>query len=481
MRKFLRRVAAVLTAVVIFALSTAALTGAEASAGVHTVDFETYRNYGYAFEVMRLINAERRGRGLSPLKMDYDLLDAAQQRGAEVYVYFSHTRPDGGKPNDLDRSVNGENIAMGQGSPEKVVSEWMLSYVHRKNILTEDYVSTGVAAIKHNGVYAWVQVFGRSVASVASERRNTEATARVRIADGTIRPALSVVVTSSGYEVAGGGLAVGTNYICSLRMRNPGYSSEGVTLSGGVSWSSSDTSKLTVSSSGKVTVKGRGSATITGYSESLGRGAKFYATLTGTVDAEGIEVYKKVSSSRWVSISGTQELGSGDRLPLKVIVKPEDASDRTFCFKSSDTSVAKYDSDGGCIVAVRRGSCKITAYSSGNPEVKKSFNVDVDGGAPKVAVRSVKVQDATIIYGERLTLKAAVSPSDAYDKSVRWKSDSDNIRVNGSSGEITYALAGKAVLTAVSVSDPSVSCSCTVWVKYTWWQYLARIISLREL
>mgnify|MGYP000526781366 CR=1 FL=1 len=51
--------------------------------------------YSEAYKVLKIVNKERKSKGLSELKMDKDLLDAAMQRAAEVALYFSHTRPDG--------------------------------------------------------------------------------------------------------------------------------------------------------------------------------------------------------------------------------------------------------------------------------------------------------------------------------------------------------------------------------------------------
>ena len=119
-------------------------------------------------EVLRLINEERAAAGLSPLA-DSTLLDqAASVRSREINETFSHTRPDGRTCYTALAEVGAtythasENIAIGQFTPEEVVAGWMNSAGHRKNILTEDFTQTGIAAYPASGEYsgyAWVQFF----------------------------------------------------------------------------------------------------------------------------------------------------------------------------------------------------------------------------------------------------------------------------------------------------------------------------------
>jgi len=54
----------------------------------------------------------------------------------------------------------GENVAMGQSTPELAVAEWLDSARHCANIMDPDFTEMGVAVASNaNGVY-WAQVFG---------------------------------------------------------------------------------------------------------------------------------------------------------------------------------------------------------------------------------------------------------------------------------------------------------------------------------
>ena len=140
--------------------------------------------YAEAFKIVELINVEREKVGLSAVKMDKELLEAAMLRAAECNIYYSHTRPDGTRcftafPNKGGSS--GENIAIGQQSPEEVMTAWMNSQGHRANILSESFRSVGVGVFCHEGVYSWVQLFSSNQAITVKKPANTTKTAKITI------------------------------------------------------------------------------------------------------------------------------------------------------------------------------------------------------------------------------------------------------------------------------------------------------------
>ena len=114
----------------------------------------------YVDEVIRLINEERAAAGKSALKKNDELCDNAQVRAEEISDYFSHTRPDGTEcftAITVPYGYAGENIAMGQRTPEEVMDCWMNSSGHKKNILSSNYTSVGVGYDSSSN--CWVQIF----------------------------------------------------------------------------------------------------------------------------------------------------------------------------------------------------------------------------------------------------------------------------------------------------------------------------------
>ncbi len=120
----------------------------------------------YALEVLDLVNVERAKYGLSPLQFHEGAFEAAQVRAVELEKSFSHTRPNGSSCftalNEAGVSFRGagENVAIGQQTPEQVVQAWMNSEGHRANILKDSYTHLGVGVYKtSSGQMAWAQLF----------------------------------------------------------------------------------------------------------------------------------------------------------------------------------------------------------------------------------------------------------------------------------------------------------------------------------
>lgn len=127
---------------------------------VNTAGVGTIRG-DLADEVVRQVNAERAKYGLSSLRVDAELVRAAEVRAREIVQSFSHTRPDGRAWSTVSASAYGENIARGQKTADKVMAAWLTSEGHRANILRPSYGSIGVCAINFDGIIYWVQLFGK--------------------------------------------------------------------------------------------------------------------------------------------------------------------------------------------------------------------------------------------------------------------------------------------------------------------------------
>lgn len=120
-----------------------------------------------AFEkkVVELTNAEREKQGLAPLELNEKLSKVAKEKSNDMKKnnYFSHNSPTYGSPFDMMKQFGveyrtaGENIAMGQKSPEEVVNAWMNSEGHRANIMNGNFTQIGVGHVGE-GNY-WTQMF----------------------------------------------------------------------------------------------------------------------------------------------------------------------------------------------------------------------------------------------------------------------------------------------------------------------------------
>lgn len=137
-------------------------------------------DYTSAYEVLELVNKERKAEGRNELQMDKDLLDAAMIRASELVLDFRHTRPNGTDALSTITKAYGENIAVGQSTPEYVMESWMNSSGHRANILTKSYTTIGIGCVKYGSVRYWVQLFGISnTIAPATKLNNVKITRKV--------------------------------------------------------------------------------------------------------------------------------------------------------------------------------------------------------------------------------------------------------------------------------------------------------------
>ena len=157
-----------------------ALTDDIYTSATGTLNISGTQNYTYASQVITLLNEQRVNNGLSPLTADSTLTAAAMQRAAETVIYFSHTRPNGSRCfTAFDGGWRGENIAAGQADPDEVITGWMNSTGHRKNILEANYTSVGVGCFNYKGINFWVQCFSDITADGSVRTGTASATAAV--------------------------------------------------------------------------------------------------------------------------------------------------------------------------------------------------------------------------------------------------------------------------------------------------------------
>jgi len=119
-------------------------------------------------QVIDLVNVERAKAGLNPLTENTNLSYVATLKSEDMAKlnYFDHTSPTYGSPFDMMKQFGvsyraaGENIAMGQTSPEQVMNGWMNSEGHRKNILSPNFTQIGVGIARNaEGRLYWTQQF----------------------------------------------------------------------------------------------------------------------------------------------------------------------------------------------------------------------------------------------------------------------------------------------------------------------------------
>ncbi|MFC5529775.1 CAP domain-containing protein [Cohnella yongneupensis] len=123
---------------------------------------------GYESQVLALTNQKRAQAGLPPCAgTDANLNRSARAKSEDMATqnYFAHDSPTYGDPFAMMRNFGvqynsaGENIAMGQPTPQAVVDAWMNSPGHRANIMNGTFTHLGVGYVMKDGKAYWTQQF----------------------------------------------------------------------------------------------------------------------------------------------------------------------------------------------------------------------------------------------------------------------------------------------------------------------------------
>lgn len=218
----------------------------------------------------------------------------------------------------------------------------------------------------------------------------------------------------------------------------------------GIEWKSSDESVATVSQNGLVTALKEGPAVITVITNDGG----FTATCNVTVN-------KKVIPVSEVELNKIElTLDEGKEEKLVVTVKPDDATDKSVVWESSNETVVTVDQDG-LVKAVREGDAQITVTAKNG--VSASCLVGVS--KKDIPVTGIKLNyismELNVGTGGKLT--ATVEPENATVQDVEWKS-SDPAVVAVHNGYVTAKKEGQATITVTTV-DGGFTASCEVKVK----------------
>ena len=290
--------------------------------------------------------------------------------------------------------------------------------------------NTSVATVNSYGL---VTANGAGTSSITAKSGDKTATCVVTVAQKVID------VTSVTLDRTALSLTEGDTFQLSATVKPLNASDPTVT------WTSSNTSVATVDSDGVVTAVKEGSATVTAKA-----GDK-----TATCS---VHVTKKAVPVTSVSLNKTSlSLTEQDTYQLTATVKPDDATDKTVTWSSTNTAVATVSSNG-LVTAVKEGSANIVAKAGG-----KTANCMVDVAMKVTPVTSVSLSNTSLALTETETfqLTATVNPSNATDKTVTWSSSNPTVATVSGNGLVTAVKEGSATITA-KAGDKTATCKVSV-------------------
>ena len=211
-----------------------------------------------------------------------------------------------------------------------------------------------------------------------------------------------------------------------------------------VTWSSDNPTVATVDAEGRITAVGVGTANV----------------MVRANDGSGVSASCQVTVNpilaESLTLSVTEWSGKvGETMTLNATVSPDNTSDKTVTWSSSDVSVATVDANGK-VTAVSLGNTTITATSG---SVSATCAVTVVPTPVESLTLSASIWGGTV--GESIALIATVLPENATDKAVTWRSSDKRVATVDANGNVTAVSLGTAVITATcgSVSE---TCAVTV-------------------
>ncbi len=148
-------------------------------------------------------------------------------------------------------------------------------------------------------------------------------------------------------------------------------------------------------------------------------------------------------------------------LTLKATLTPSYAGQKALTWSSSNTAVATVSSSGK-VTAKKKGTATITAEGVGGK--KGSCKVTVIGVQPTGVTLNLSTK--TLHVGSSYTLKATVSPSNAENKTLTWKTGSNSV-ATVHEGTVKARGKGTITITAITANGKKAACKVTVLPKAT--------------
>ena len=203
-----------------------------------------------------------------------------------------------------------------------------------------------------------------------------------------------------------------------------------------VIWTTSDVSVVSVLD-GKLSANSAGSAQITAISDD--GGFKAICEVTVTSKLENLLLDK-------TELTMTE----GTEMSMRVSYDPDNVSDKTVLWSSSDDNIVTVDNSGH-IVACKAGSAVITVKSGRFENITASCKVSVLKKEHPVAEVILDKSVLRLNKGDEYVLMATVLPENATNKDVIWISENPSIASVDDSGCVKGNSDGETVITAHTI------------------------------
>ena len=216
-------------------------------------------------------------------------------------------------------------------------------------------------------------------------------------------------------------------------------------------WSSSNTAVATVDGNGNIIAVAMGETDIT---VTANDGSGVSATCKVTVVPTPVE-------SVSVTANGSTTLKPGQTLQLDATVLPENATDKTVVWTSSDVTVATV-TNAGLVTAVSVGNASIKATAG-----DKSACVEITVEPIRAESLILFHTDIDLKVGEEYTLSPVITPENTTDKTLVWWSDDESIASVDSNGTVHANAIGNTVVRVSTTDGTELKAEARIYVHPT--------------
>ncbi len=165
-----------------------------------------------------------------------------------------------------------------------------------------------------------------------------------------------------------------------------------------------------------------------------------------------------VSGEKYTNAEIPMLLGESGR--IKCSISPENATNKSLSYSSSDDSIVVVYSDGR-ILAKAIGAATVTVTSLDNPGLTDTIRITVSA----LPIEGLNISGiGEICVGEKIKLDLEFSPKNTTEKSVSWHSSDPDVLSVDKSGTVTAKSEGEVTITVVSNARDDVMATLTVTV-----------------
>lgn len=210
-----------------------------------------------------------------------------------------------------------------------------------------------------------------------------------------------------------------------------------------LTWTSSESSIVTVDENGKLSTIACGTATVT-------------ATANNGV-SDAVEVTVEEILIEDMRIIGPSEMQIGSNNTLDVEFTPSNATNQYYTWTSSDENILSIDEDGA-ITACSVGTATVTATHS---TMTASCEIEV----LPIPVDEIRINadvPETVEVGTTIAFSASVLPRTATYQDITWSVDDEDVGTIDDNGNFTALSGGKVVVTVRTEDGAEASCTLTV-------------------